>query len=228
MYCAVLEARRRALPDYRPCEDALTRVGTEPAVTANPSILGRRSDVLSRRSSTVSATNASSLGSILPVISEQHVRQSGYDTLLLKVDALSSSENNAREIRDAIIAMPSDVGAPRLVLVGYSKGAPDILEAVVAYPEVRSRVAAVVSVAGAVGGSPLASDADGTRPTYYGSFPGATCGPGDGGGVASLRPATRQQWLARNPLPSGLHYYSLVTFPRPELISSILASATKS
>jgi len=40
------------------------------------------------------------------------------------------------------------------VLIGYSKGAADILEAVVAYPEIRSRVAAVVSAAGAVGGSP--------------------------------------------------------------------------
>src|SRR5215469_4166074 len=67
----------------------------------------------------------------------------------LKVEALSSSENNARQIRDAIMAMPPPAGAPRLVLVGYSKGAPDLLEAVVAYPEIRSRVVAVVSIAGA-------------------------------------------------------------------------------
>ena len=123
--------------------------------------------------------------------------------------------------------MPSDAGAPRLVLVGYSKGAPDILEAVVAYPEIRRRVAAVVSVAGTVGGSPLANDAEQYQADLLRYFPGATCGPGDGGGVASLRPATRQKWLARNPLPSGLHYYSLVTFPRPELISSILTSSYK-
>jgi hypothetical protein len=121
--------------------------------------------------------------------------------------------------------MPSDAGAPRLVLVGYSKGISDILDAVVAYPEIRSRVAEVVSVAGAVGGSPLANDAEQYQADLLRYFPGATCNPGDGGGVASLRPATRQQWLARNPLPPGLRYYSLVTFPRPELISAILTSS---
>jgi hypothetical protein len=43
--------------------------------------------------------------------------------------------------------------------------------------------------------------------------------------VASLRPAVRKAWLARNPLPGGLRYYSLVTFPQPERISSILSSS---
>ena len=36
----------------------------------------------------------------------QHLRQFGYDLVQLKVDALSSSANNARQIRDAIMAMP--------------------------------------------------------------------------------------------------------------------------
>ena len=33
IYCAVLEANGRALPDYRPCDEALARVGIEPAGT---------------------------------------------------------------------------------------------------------------------------------------------------------------------------------------------------
>jgi hypothetical protein len=36
----VLEARGRTLPDYRPCEEALTRVGTEPAGTGRAVDLG--------------------------------------------------------------------------------------------------------------------------------------------------------------------------------------------
>ena len=88
------------------------------------------------------------------------------------------------------------------MLVGYSKGAPDVLEAIVDYPEIRPRVAAVVSVAGAVGGSPLANDAEQYQADLLRHFPGATCDAGDGGGVASLRPGVRRAWLAQNPLPS--------------------------
>jgi hypothetical protein len=123
------------------------------------------------------------------------------------------------------MAMPLDAGPPRLVLVGYSKGAPDVLEAVVAYPEIRSRVVAVVSAAGSVGGSALANDAEQYQADLLRYFPGATCDSGDRGGVASLRPATRMAWLARNPLPRELRYYSLVTFPQPENISRILTSS---
>jgi len=55
--------------------------------------------------------------------------------------------------------------------------------------------------------------------------PGATCRSGDGGAVERLRPATRQAWLAQNPLPSDVRYYSLATFPQPERISSILKTS---
>ena len=93
-------------------------------------------------------------------------------------------------------------GAPRLVLIGYSKGTPDVLEAIVSHPEIRARVAAVVSIAGAVGGSPLANEAEQYQADVLQHFPGAACDAGDGGGVASLRPAVRRAWLAQNPLPS--------------------------
>jgi len=53
-------------------------------------------------------------------------------------------------------------------------------------------------------------------------LPAAQAGAGDGGAVASLRPAVRQAWLAANPLPKDVRYYSLVTFPQPERISTIL------
>ena len=216
---------RTRLPDYRPCDEALARVGTEPAGT------GKRVDLGPSKRRLVAAV-VPGIGYECfeqwlqpPGTVAQHVRQYGYDAILLKVDALSGTENNARQIRDAIMAMPRDAEAPRLVLIGYSKGAPDILEAVVKYPEIRSRVAAVVSAAGSVGGSALANDAEQYQADMLRYFPGATCGSGDGRAVESLRPATRQAWLAQNPLPSDVRYYSLATFPQPERISSILKTS---
>jgi hypothetical protein len=225
IYCSVLEAGGGGLPDYRPCQDALTQVGTEPASFGKPVDLGP-----SKRRLIAAMVGGIGYECFKPWLNPpdtvaQHVRRFGYDALRLDVDALSGTEKNARQIRDAIMAMPSDGGAPRLVLVGYSKGAPDILEAVVTYPEIRSRVAAVVSAAGAIGGSALANDAEQFHAGLLRYFPGAACGLGDGGAVASLQPAARKAWLARNQLPREVRYYSLVTFPQPERISSILTSS---
>lgn len=224
IYCAILEARR-ALPDHRDCEEALTRIGAEPAGTALPVDLG-----VSRRR--LVAALVPGLGFECfekwlesPGTVAEHVRQYGYDQVLLRVDGLSSSTNNARQIRDAVLAMPDEPGPARLVLIGYSKGAPDILEALVTYPEIRNRVVAVISAAGSVGGSPLANDAEQFQADMLRHFPGATCESGDAGAVESLRPATRRAWLAMNRLPVDVHYYSLVTFPQPERISSVLKSS---
>ena len=225
IYCAVLQARGADVPDHRPCEDALTRVGKEPAADGKPVELGT-----SRRRLIAAVVAGIGYECFEPWLQPPgsvgtHVRQFGFDLVPLKVDALSSSANNARQICDAVSAMPTEAGAPRLVLIGYSKGAPDILEAVVACPEIRSRVAAVVSAAGAIGGSALANDAEQYQADLLRHFPGATCSSGDGGGVNSLRSATRRNWLARNPLPHELRYYSLVTFPQPDRISSVLKSS---
>jgi hypothetical protein len=222
IFCEVLEARATTLPDYRPCDEALARVGVEPAGT------GRQVDLGPSKRRLVAAvvpgvgwdcfSDWLDLKGSVPA----HVRQFGYDLLTLDVDGLSSSANNARQIRDAIMEMPPPGAESRLVLIGYSKGAPDILEAVVSYPEIRERIAAVVSVSGSIGGSPLANEAEQSQLELLTRWPGADCSPGDGGAIASLRPATRKAWLAQNPLPNDFPYYSLVTFPQPERISTVL------
>jgi pimeloyl-ACP methyl ester carboxylesterase len=227
IYCAVLAARAGEVPDHRPCEQALTQLDSEPAATGQEVPLGA-----SRRrlvAAVVPGIGYSCFAQWLEPAGTvaDHLQKYGYDQLLLNVDALSGSVINARQIRDAIMGMDLGPGPPRLVLVGYSKGAPDALEAIVDYPEIQPRVAAVVSVAGAVGGSPLANDAEQYQADLLRHFPGATCNSGDGGGVASLRPATRRAWLAQNPLPASVPTYSVVTLPQPERISSILRSSAE-
>lgn len=222
VYCAVLEAHGHELPDYRPCDDALTRVGVEPAGSGRAVDLGPSKRRLV--AAVVPGIGYDCFAQWLeaPASVAAHVRMYGYEQVAIKVDALSSTARNARQIRDAIMAMDLGAGAPRVVLIGYSKGAPDVLDALVTYPEIRDRIAAVVSAAGAVGGSPLANPAEQYQADLLRHFPGATCDSGDGGAVASLRPAVRQAWLAQNPLPASMRYYSLVTLPKPERISSIL------
>ena len=111
IYCAVLEAHGRALPDYRSCDEALTRVGAEPAGTHQPC-----------RSRPVETAPVAALVPGIgyecfeqwlqaPGTAAAHVRQYGYDLRLLKVDALSGTATNARQIRDAIMAMPFDARA---------------------------------------------------------------------------------------------------------------------
>jgi len=225
IFCSVLEARGPELPDYRPCEEALTRVGEEPAPTGRPVDLGP-----SRRHFTAAfvpgigwecfETWLKTTGSVAA-----HVRQFGYDARFIEVGGLTGSEANAKQIRDTILAMQLPAGERRLVLIGYSKGAPDLLEAVVRYPEIRGYVAAVVSVAGAVGGSPLANPAKESQLDLVRHWPGAKCEKGDGHAIESLRPDVRKGFLARNPLPPDFPYYSLVTYPHPDRISSVLRSS---
>jgi pimeloyl-ACP methyl ester carboxylesterase len=224
IFCAVLAARP-ALADYRSCEEALSPVsGSLPA---------------DGRSVELGASARGLVAAVVPGIgwgcfenwldsratAAAHVSQFGYGQVVVAVDALSGSETNARQIRDAIMQPPLEAAKGRLVLVGYSKGAPDILEALVRYPEIVERVVAMVSVAGAVGGSPLADDAGQWQADLLRHWPDAKCGKGDEGAVDSLRPDVRKAWMTAHPLPDGPAYYSLVTLPLPERVSRILRSS---
>jgi hypothetical protein len=225
IYCEVLESRDGEWPDYRPCDEALTRVADEPEGTGELVDMG--------------VSQQKFLALIVPGVGwecieewleldesiDDMLKSFGFQTELLKVDGLSSSEKNARQIRDAIAALPGQFDDVPILLIGYSKGAPDILQAVVEYPELSKRVVAVISASGAIGGSPLANAADQKDLNIIRRFPGADCSEGDGGAVESLRPAIRRSWLAHNPLPRDIAYYSIVSYPKPDRISSVLGTS---
>jgi hypothetical protein len=227
VFCAVLEARKDSVPDYRSCNEALTTVGKEPSGTGNQVNLGESQHP--RLALFVGGVGWDCFSEWLELQNtvQKHISQFGFDASMLSVDSLASSSNNSRQIRDAILATPRESGLPDLILIGYSKGTTDILEAVVSYPEIHERIAAVVSIAGSVGGSPLANDASQSQLNLLQHFPGATCKPGDEGALDSMRPSMRKAWLAENPLPEQIPYYSLITFPDPAEISSLLRSFYK-
>jgi len=222
IFCAVLDARKATLPDYRGCDDAITRVGEEPRGTGEPVALGP-----ARRKLTllfVPGVGWDCFSNWLAAEDTigQYLRQFGYDMVTVDINGLGSSAHNAAQIRDAIANLPRGEASRDLVVVGYSKGAVDTLVALSDYPEIRDRVAAMISLAGAVGGSPLANDSSDAQLNLLQHFPGATCKPAGGGALRDLKPETREAWLAAHPLPPGIAFYSVITFPTPERISSIL------
>lgn len=225
IFCQVLEARGSSLPDNMPCDRALTRVGFEPPPTGAPVSLGEAEHTF--------------LVLLVPGLGYEcvkdwldhdranpsHIERFGHRIELLKVDALSSSANNARQIRDFLVDLPPQPLNRSIVLIGYSKGAPDILEALATYPDLAKRVDSVIAYAGAVGGSHLAEDASQNQLALLTRVPRSECGEGDGGALESLRPAVRQNWLAEHSLPGNVDYYSVVSFPEPARISSGLRYA---
>jgi pimeloyl-ACP methyl ester carboxylesterase len=144
----------------------------------------------------------------------ERLRQMGYEISNVDVRGLSGSSENARIIAEAVARQDVDP-SQRLVLLGYSKGTTDILHFLATYPDLADRVTAVLSVAGAVNGSPLADRYSATKyDNWLAKLSMGKCRPGDGHVLDSLSRVRQFQWLATHPLPEQVRYFSLATFAR--------------
>jgi pimeloyl-ACP methyl ester carboxylesterase len=222
IYCAVRAERGTSLPFDRPCENsaALWLLPGEGSPTGRPVALGRSS--AGYTVVFVPGLLAECLASQSTAFADAraNIEAQGYDTGYIQTRGRQSSETNAVIIRDAIRAMPADA---RIILVTHSKGTVDSLMALSDYPDLADKVVALVSVAGAVNGSPLADLVPNWVAELAESMQMAECAQGHGvEAVDSLRRAERLSWLVAHSWPASVHTYSLVAVAGPDAVSAVL------
>lgn len=219
IFCTVLYTRAAHEDSTMPCGEALVHLNSEPAGTGAPVDLSASRNALTILY--VPGLWSDCLGATTETVTEikDYLARFGYDFAPLPLSGISGTQWNAKRIRHALVQIPELGKARRAVIVAHSKGVVDTLEALVRYREVRDRVIAVISLAGAVGGSPLADPppSELLQITYL--VPGTRCTEGDFGAIRSLQRNTRRAWLARHALPEEVRYYSIVALPTPDRVS---------
>ncbi len=221
IYCAV---RRHGGPAADPaCDAELHRLPGEPAPSGLPVDL--RPARLPLRVLVVGGL----YGDCLPVRAFSdalpRLEDLGHLPGVIATGGFSSVAVNAARIRTAVAALGPGAGEP-LVLVGYSKGVTDALEALVTYPEVGERVTAVVAIAGVVAGTPLADRASSSvLLAPLARLSSLACRERDRGVLAELGRDERRRWLARHRLPESLRTYSLPAYAERDGTSRALRPA---
>lgn len=143
----------------------------------------------------------------------------GYRIEYLQVSGGGGGAYNAAQIAEFFRERNFPV-QDKLVVVGYSKGTLDLLHFLVANPELAKSVDAMVSYSGAVNGSVLAE----VFPQFLVDVAGFLGGSdaGDSQGFRSLKPSVQMEWLAKNPLPEHIKYFSLASFTDRDNVSGVL------
>lgn len=148
---------------------------------------------------------------------QRALRQEGFAVDYFQVPGRGTSAGNARRLADHFAALDGD--ARPIILFAYSKGLSDALEFVVRYPAAAARIAAIVSVAGAANGSPLADHLNAAYRDWVAGFPLPGCDPGSGDEIHDLRRDVRLAWWRANRAAIRIPVFALVAAPRPERVS---------
>jgi hypothetical protein len=222
IYCAVRRDHGASLPYDRPCEDsaALWRLPGEPPPTGRPLAVGRVAP--GTRVVMVPGLLAECVADLSKAFADAtaNLEAQGYAVGYIQTRGRRGSDVNADIVRDGVMALPP---GETLILVTHSKGTVDTLEALAKYPALADRVAAVVSVSGAVYGSPLADSTPGALIHLGHQIPLVTCPPGENAeAVESLRRSVRLAWFASHRLPARVRFYSLAAYAAPPDVSVLL------
>jgi hypothetical protein len=216
---------RRLAGSAYACDDVLRRLSGEPA--PDPAVAPVPMSALAGRYrvGVVPGFLAECVKGIITPFSDviAALGAAGVDVRILNVDGRGSTIMNAERLAVAITAAADD--ARPFILVAYSKGLPDVLELLVGRPEAAAHVAAVVSVAGASNGSPLADRYHSAYRLLVARFPLGGCRPGTGEELADLRRDVRVEWWRRHAGAVTVPIFTLVTAPRRERVSPLMRPA---
>lgn len=200
LFCSVLKQKNPGGGDWGPCSHYIDSPGKEDVKLEPLSKKYRVLIVPGILSSCVSDTPAFQEG-------QATLKADGVDVDLLQVPN-DSSESNAKMIGQYL--REHSAGDPRkYILVGYSKGGPDIQVALAQENGMAEKVAAFVTVAGASGGSPVADLLPAVAEKYMKTVPLKSCQGDLSTGFKSLQRQTRQAFLTAHPT-SPVPTYSLI------------------
>ena len=198
------------------CDDVLLRLGGETAATPQPPV----ENLADRyRIAFVPGLFSECFEAFARPFADTQadLESKGFAVDYFPVAGRGSSAGNAQQLAEHFRAARSD---PRPIIVfAYSKGLVDLLEFMVRDPENARQIAAVVAVAGASNGSPLADRMHGVYRAVGAPFPLPGCAPGTGEELVDLQPDVRIAWWQRYGESVTVPLFALVAAPEPDRIS---------
>lgn len=220
---AVVEERKGKYPDERKLENILHDLGEAEPVPGMIELPQTPSDLVVILVSGVLWECVSDVslpfgrGKSVDVTTEYDYLAPRYGKVeVVHVRGIATSEHNAR-IVEAAIRKHED--AANVIIVAYSKGVPDTLEALRRMgADLPGNVRALVSVAGVVSGSPLADWLNRYKKLLEFLPTPSACAHINENFLKSISRDRCLHWLRKHwhAMPQGVRYYSLVTFVEPK------------
>jgi hypothetical protein len=205
--------------DSRPCEELILRFPGE-AIPGAP--LAQRDIAKRYRIGFVPGLFSDCFNGIFHPFTDviENFKESGFAVHDFRTAGRASSAENAQRLAKRLAELDPD---PRpFIIVVYSKGLPDVLELLLRYPQTSQHVGAIVSIAGASNGSPVADDLYEFYRDWLAGLPIPGCDRGTGEEVQDLRRDVRLEWWRRNRSAITLPIFSLVAVPRADRVSPFL------
>jgi hypothetical protein len=218
-FCSVLKQNNPDGEEATSCETWLQTPGKSDMKLETPASQYRLLVVPGIMNTCVSKSPAFEVGR--KVMNEKY----GITAELLSVPN-DSSESNAKVIAAYVADQMKGEDKRKYIVVGYSKGTPDLQVALATEEGLKDNVAAFISVAGASGGSPVADSLPMQLDAYMEKVKQGDCKGNLAEGFKSLKKDVRARFLSSYPHPA-VPTYSLAAVISPDRVPKTSAQTYK-